>query len=155
MFGLTPYDKWQRGIERKRSDWDIERMFDNMLESFYNNTPFPNLLNSKEMNMKVDIKENDKEYTLEAEMPGAKKGEINLNLKDDILTISWERKNEVNEEKENYIRKERSYGSTSRSFYVDDVDIEKSTAKFEDGVLVVNLPKKEPSSPKNSTIKIQ
>ena len=71
------------------------------------------------------------------------------------MTISAERKEEINEESENYIRKERRYGSFKRSFYLDNVDQEKIKAKFKNGVLKVKLPKKEITSPKENRIPIE
>ena len=92
---------------------------------------------------------------LEAEIPGVDKEDINLEYKDDILTISVERKEEVNDERENYIRKERRYGSFKRAFYVDNVDEENIKAKFKNGVLKIKLPKKELISPKQNRISIE
>ncbi|CCQ94520.1 18 kDa heat shock protein [[Clostridium] ultunense Esp] len=147
MFGITPYRGRSRGLSR-RWGWDFDRMFEAMLEEFDDNTfsYYP---------MKVDIKERDKEYILEAELPGANKDNIILEIKDDILTISVERKEELNEEKENYIRRERRYGSFRRNFYVEGVNQEKIKAKFDNGVLRVKLPKKEGTPPRENRIPIE
>lgn len=155
MFGLTPYDKWQNNIQKRSDAWDIDRMFDSMFEEFYNRAKLPSFLSMNSGDMKVDIKENEKEFILEAELPGVDKNNINLELKDDVLTISVERNEEVNEEKENYIRKERRYGSMSRSFYVDDINEDEIKAKFENGILYVTLPKLESKGPKNNKIQIE
>lgn len=142
MFGLTPYNKRNRGIASRPFDlFDFDN-FNNYVQSFFNNDFFPSALGN--MNpMKVDIKENDKEYTLEAELPGVNKDEVNVELRDDRLTISVERNEQINEERDNYIRRERRYGSQSRSFYVENVAQENVTAKFENGILSISLPKKE------------
>ncbi|MCF6466567.1 Hsp20/alpha crystallin family protein [Clostridium sp. Cult2] len=147
MFGITPFRRSPRGLSR-RWGWDFDKIFETMLEEFDDRTfsYYP---------MKVDIRERDKEYILEAELPGANKDNIYLEIKDDILTISLEREEEINEERENYIRKERRFGSFRRSFYVDDVDQEKVKAKFDNGVLQVRLPKKEGTSPKENRIPIE
>lgn len=105
--------------------------------------------------MRVDIKDNDKEYIVEADMPGIKKEEINVELNDDRLTIAVERNEEINEEKENYIRKERRSGSFCRSFYVENVKDDQISAKFENGVLSVVLPKKEAGISKKNKIEIE
>lgn len=105
--------------------------------------------------MRVDIKENEKEYIVEADMPGIKKEEINVELNDDRLTIAVERNEEINEEKENYIRKERRSGSFCRSFYVENVLDDQISAKFENGVLSVVLPKKEAGISKKNKIEIE
>lgn len=149
MFGITPYRGWQRGLPKK-FDWGFDRMFnamDAMLEEFDDSSSY--------YPFRVDIKEKDKEYLLEAEIPGVNKEEICLKIKDDILTISVERKEEINEEKENYIRQERRYGSFKRSFYVEDVDQENIKAKFKNGVLQVKLPKKESAPQKENRIPIE
>lgn len=147
MFGITPFRGRTGGLSR-RWGWDFDRIFDTMLEEFDDIT-------SSYYPMKVDIKEGDKEYILEAELPGANKDNICLEIKDDILTISVERKEELNEERENYIRRERRYGSFKRSFYVDDVEQDKIKAKFENGILRVRLPKKEGTSSKENRIPIE
>jgi len=105
--------------------------------------------------MKTDIRETEKEYIVEAELPGVDKKDIKIDLKDDVLTISVEQSKEINEEKENYIRRERQYGSYCRSFYVDNVDNEKVTAKYDNGVLFVTLPKAKETKDKKSRIEIQ
>ena len=155
MFGLTPYDKWQNSIQKRSDAWDVDKMFDSMLEEFYNHTKLPSFLSMNNGDMKVDIKEGEKEFILEAELPGVDKNNINLELKDDVLTVSVERNEEVNEEKENYIRKERRYGSMSRSFYVDDINADEIKAKFENGILYVTLPKLESKVSKNNKIQIE
>ena len=94
---------------------------------------------------KTDIKDNGNEYLLEADLPGFKKEDIDVNLENNYLTIKAERKveNEEKDKKGRYIRCERSYGSFVRSFDVSDVDTDKITASYEDGVLKLNMPKKE------------
>ncbi|HCJ58054.1 MAG TPA: Hsp20/alpha crystallin family protein [Clostridiaceae bacterium] len=105
--------------------------------------------------MRVDVKENEKEYIVEADLPGIKKEEINVELNNDRLTISVERNEEINEEKENYIRRERRSGSFCRSFYVENVLEGQISAKFENGVLSMVLPKKEPGVNKKNKIEIK
>ncbi|MDY5577608.1 MAG: Hsp20/alpha crystallin family protein [Lachnospiraceae bacterium] len=96
--------------------------------------------------MKTDVKENDKGYELDIDLPGYKKEDVKAQLKDGYLTISAETKKDDDKKDENgkYIRRERYYGSCSRSFYVgEDVTEEDIRAKFEDGILKVSVPKKE------------
>ena len=93
--------------------------------------------------MKTDIKENDKEYELTIELPGYKKEDVNAELKDGYLIISAtnEKKDEEKDEK-GYIRKERYFGSCSRSFFVGkNLKEEDIKAKFDNGVLTLNVPK--------------
>ena len=106
---------------------------------------------------KTDIKDNGNEYLLEADLPGFKKEDIDVNLENNYLTIKAERKveNEEKDKKGRYIRCERSYGSFVRSFDVPDVDTDKITASYEDGVLKLNMPKKENALPTAKKLEIK
>ena len=96
--------------------------------------------------MRTDVKETENGYELQIELPGYKKEDVNADLKDGYLTISAAR-SENKDEKDtegNYIRRERYGGSCSRSFYVGKtVEPEDIHAKFEDGILKLDVPKKE------------
>lgn len=93
--------------------------------------------------MKTDIKENEKDYELSVELPGYKKEDVNAELKDGYLIINaTNEKNDEEKDEKGYIRKERYYGSFTRSFYVGkDVKEEDIKAKFENGVLILDVPK--------------
>ena len=96
--------------------------------------------------MKTDIKEKDKEYEVDIELPGYKKEDVKAELKDGYLTISAAKNVSMEDKKEDgkYIRKERFSGNVSRSFYVgEDMTQEDIHAKFEDGILKLTVPKKE------------
>lgn len=95
--------------------------------------------------MKTDVKETKDGYALEVEMPGIKKDEISLDLNDGYLTITAKREQHHDEEdkKENFIRRERSYGQMRRSFYVGDIDKSEIDARLDNGVLQISLPKKK------------
>jgi len=150
MFGLVPFNrKNHAALSRNRDLFDI----DNIFESFFNDSFFPSL-HQVNTNMKVDIRENEKEYVVEAEMPGIKKEDIKLEVKDDRLTISVEKKEQIDEERDNYIRKERRQSSYCRSFYVDNIKNEEVTAKYDNGILTIVLPKKEPGKPDSKRIEI-
>ena len=150
MFGLTPYNRRANEIARREDPFEIGSMFDEFFRE-----PFMPALFSASNPIKTDIRENEKEYVVEAEIPGAKKEDIKLELRDDVLTISVEHKDEVNEERNNYIRKERRYGSYSRSFQVQNVCNEDVTAKYENGILAVTLPKSEEVKETKHNIDIQ
>lgn len=96
--------------------------------------------------MTTDVKENDKDYQVSMNLPGFSKDDIKAELKDGYLTIKAET-NQNNDEKDDdgkYIRRERYTGSCSRSFYVgDNITQEDIHAAFKDGVLELNIPKKE------------
>ncbi len=148
---LVPYGRRNKSLSQKpQSAFDIDSMFDN----FFGDSFMPAIFTGDNQ-MKVDIKENEKEYIVEADMPGVKKEEINVELNDDRLTIAVERNEEVNEEKENYIRRERRCGSYCRNFAVENVKNEEIAAKFENGVLSIVLPKKEEEAKKSSKIEIK
>jgi len=104
---------------------------------------------------KVDIYETKESYVLNAELPGLKKEEIQIDLNDNTLTLKGEKKFEEKVEKENYVRVERSYGSFARNFVLsDNVNPENITASYKDGVLEVTLPKKEEAKPKEIKVEI-
>ncbi|MBU5294367.1 Hsp20/alpha crystallin family protein [Anaerosalibacter bizertensis] len=152
MFGLTPY---RRGISRRRDFNTMDQMFNSMVEEFFNGVDFPSFVPMDNESIRVDIKENDEEYILEAEIPGVDKKDIKLELKDDLLTISVERDEEIKEEKENYIRREIKRGRFQRGFYVDNIKEDEIKAKFKDGILYITLPKDESEKSKGNQIKIE
>ena len=97
--------------------------------------------------MKTDIRETDSSYELDVDLPGFKKDEINVQLKDGYLTLTAAKglDKDSQDKKGSYIRKERYAGTMSRSFYVGEaVNEEDVHAKYEDGILRVPAPKKEP-----------
>ena len=108
------------------------------------NTPF--FTRSEQNMMKTDIKEHDGGYELTVDLPGVKKDDIKAELNDDYLTITAENNSSKDEkdEKGKYICRERYSGSYSRSFYVGDAVTEEDIkAKFENGTLTLDIPKKE------------
>ncbi len=96
--------------------------------------------------MKTDIREKEDSFTLEIDLPGYHKEDVKAELKDGYLTVNAERKNEKDEKDKDgkYLRRERYYGTCSRSFYVgEDVTQEDIKAKFENGILDITVPKVE------------
>jgi len=92
----------------------------------------------------VNIIENDKNFVLEFAAPGVKKDDFNINLENQVLTVSRETKEEKEVKKENYTRKEFTYGSFSRSFTLPkSVKFENIAADYSQGILRITLPKKE------------
>lgn len=103
----------------------------------------------------VDITEDEKEYTIKAELPDVKKEDIKLNVHDDVLTITGERKYEKEEKGKKYHRVERAYGSFMRSFTLpENADGSKIAAEYKDGLLKVRLPKSEKAKPKAIEVKV-
>lgn len=102
---------------------------------------------------KVNVAKKDDRYVVTVELPGVSKEDIDIDIKDDTLTIRGEKKVENKGEKKNYIRVERSYGKFERSFYLsDDVDKNSIKAAYKDGVLKIELKKKEEAKPKQINI---
>ena len=109
--------------------------------------------------MKTDVRETDDTYELDVDLPGFKKDEVQLDLKDGYLTISAAKGLDKDQEdkKGKYIRQERYAGACSRSFFVGEgIKPQDVSAKFEDGILRVSLPKQvKKELPRNSTIAIE
>lgn len=104
----------------------------------------------------VDIFEDGNDVVVKAEMPGMKKENIEVNLTDDMITVSGEKKKEEKVEKKDYYRVERSYGSFTRSFKLPkDVESDKAKATFKDGVLEIRVPKTAEAISKEKKIPIE
>ena len=98
----------------------------------------------------VNIREDDNNYQIEVAVPGLKKEDFNIEIENDVLTISSENETNVENDGENYKRREFRYASFKRSFTLpeDKVDAEHVKANYQDGVLHVTLPKREEAKPK-------
>lgn len=142
MFGLTPYE---------RKGFDLFNAFHDFEKDFFGEN---NVLTT---GFKTDIQDDGSKYILEAELPGFSKEDIHIDINKDYLTISAERNSE-NEEKDKdgrYIRKERFYGSFKRSFNVSNVNTEAIDAEYSNGILKLNLPKKEAAQPSARRLEIK
>ena len=140
-----------------------ENMFDDLFDNGFFGSHNPLFGKNARNLMKTDIRETDdaKAYRLAVELPGFKKDEISLDLRDGYLTISAEKgldKDEQEKETGRYIRKERYAGACSRSFYVGkEVEKEDIKAEFKHGILTLFVPKKEakPAVEQKKTIAIE
>ena len=104
-------------------------------------------------NPAVDLYEKDDHFMIKAELPGVDKKAIKIYLKDRLLTLSGERSYDNEVKEENYYRRERSYGKFQRAFTLPaDVDSDKISAEFKDGVLQIEVPKPEEKQAKQVTI---
>ncbi|MCU0609606.1 MAG: Hsp20/alpha crystallin family protein [Chitinispirillaceae bacterium] len=104
---------------------------------------------------KVDITESDKGYQITADLPGLKKEEIKVSVEENTLTISGEKKREVEKKTDRYFHFERSFGSFSRSFTLPaNVDSKNIEARYSNGVLELNLMKTEETKPKAIEVKV-
>lgn len=133
MFDLIPFRG--RGVRKAGRD-DLMDTFFKGFDDFFGPVARQNIFTS-------DIKETEKEYILEIDLPGVEKDDIELSYDNNHLIITANRREEFKEEEENYVRKERYYGELQRSFYVDNVREEDIKAEFKDGVLKVILPKEK------------
>ena len=107
--------------------------------------------------MKTDVRETENTYEVDVDLPGFQKDEISVELKDGYLTISAAKGLDKDEEdkKGRYIRQERCAGACSRSFYVGELKPEDISAKYEDGILKLSMPKQAKQElPKHTTIAI-
>jgi HSP20 family protein len=103
------------------------------------------VLNNRASSMPaVNIREDEKQYSLELAVPGMEKKDLKIDINEDVLTISSETKNETEENRDGYKRKEFSFSSFCRSFYIpENVNRDKIEANYKDGILSVGLPKQE------------
>lgn len=128
---------------------DINRLFDAFM------TPFEGTEIRRNMSPKLDVAETKDKYEIKAEMPGIDEKDIDLSVDDGVLTISGEKKTEQESKDKGYWLKECSYGTFSRSVRLpDNIADDKIDAKFNNGVLTIDVPKKEPSLAKNRKIAI-
>lgn len=141
MYGLTPFE---------RNSYNLFNAFHDFEKDFFNNR-------LPAESCKTDIKEEDGRYVVEAELPGFEKDDINIDINGNTLTISAEN-SVTNEEKSDggkYIRRERSYGAYSRSFDISNIDAEHIDAEYKNGVLILNLPKKDKVVPDARRLEIK
>lgn len=140
MFDLMPF---------RNNNSSLFNYLDNFEKNFFND------FHSNISQFRTDIIDNENHYLLQAELPGFNKEDIKIDLTDNLLTISAEHKEDKEEKKDNFIKKERKYGSFSRSFDVSGIDVEKITAEYKNGILELQLPKQEKPIPPNRQIDIK
>jgi HSP20 family protein len=123
----------------------VDRKVNSFFEEFFNQ--FPSRLTNDEFvsnSVPVNIRETEKSYEIEVVAPGMDKGDFKVNIDNNLLTISAEKKAETNKENERMVRKEFTYKSFARTFTLDEtINAENILAKYENGVLKIELPKKE------------
>ena len=117
MFELIPFDRRNRSVV----SFDPFRTLDDIERSFFANTPAVT-------SFRTDVSDDGDSYKLEAELPGFKKEDISIDIDNECLTISAERSFDKKDDKNNYVKRERYYGSYSRSFDVSNIDIDKIEA---------------------------
>ena len=139
MFEMIPFDRTFRRMAGLEPD--------NFSRSFFNN-------GSMVSNFRTDVSDVGNAYQLDCELPGFKKEDINIGVEKELLTVSVERRLDDEEKKAGFVKRERFYGSFSRSFDLTGINTEDITAKYEDGVLTLTLPKKAEEVPANHRIEI-
>ena len=128
----------------RRTNRTIPANFNNMLDGFFGDTWSPTENFSRDT-FKIDVQDSEKEYLIEADLPGVNKEEVNLEMRENTLSIQVSREEQSEENSNNYVHKERRYSSMSRSVYLKDVVTDEIDAKLENGVLTVTVPKVEES----------
>ncbi len=131
-------------FNHRRDIWDGSSLnsIHNMLDDFFS-SEYPTMRNLASDTFKMDIQEREKDYIIEAELPGVTKDDIKLSMDNDCLTIAVvvTEKSKQEDEKKNYVHKERRYSSMSRSVYLDDVNKNEISAKLDNGILSITVPK--------------
>lgn len=144
MLSMIPY-RMLNNLSGARTGWLNDPFFRSFMD-----------MSSGAMNsFRVDIRERDNSYLLDAELPGIPKDKIQLTVDKDVLTISADIESEKSSQHENYCYSERRAGHVQRSFNLEGIDADAITASYRDGMLYVNLPKAKPIPEKSSrTIEI-
>lgn len=139
MFGMIPFTREENSLW---NDWN------NMEKSLWNSFGGA---------FRCDIKDEGKSYKLEAELPGFQKEDISIDLHDDCLTISARHNSETEnkDDQNHYLRRERRFGSYSRSFDITGIDRDKISASYRDGILTLDLPKASELPPEKRRIQIE
>jgi HSP20 family protein len=139
---------------------EVDRVFDGVFRGFPFSTggsgrSLTSLAPSDWLKPIMDIAANDKEYTVTVELPGVAESDVHLELEGDLLKIKGEKKQEKEEKEKDFYRVERSYGSFQRTLSLpEDADNSGIGAKFNKGVLTVNIPRKAASKSETKRIQI-
>ena len=137
MFAMTPFERHNDLFD------ELERGFFGMPQRFEG--------------FRTDIRDEGDKYVLEAELPGFEKEDIKLDITGECLTLSAEHTESKDEggEKSKYIRRERRYGSVSRSFDLTGINKEGITAEYKSGILYMDLPKEQLQAPASRRLEIK
>ncbi|HHV33042.1 Hsp20/alpha crystallin family protein [Caproiciproducens sp. LBM24188] len=140
MFDLIPFE------QRSRNMFDY---FNRMSQEFFGDWDkdfYP---------CRTDVLDQGDKYVLKADLPGFNKEDIHINIEGNYLTLTAEHREENDNSNGNFIRRERRYGSFSRSFDITNIDADRISARYDRGVLELSLPKKETALPPSRQIEIQ
>jgi HSP20 family protein len=151
---LTPFHEMERRFQEmeKRFEDFFRRPF-SLMPSWLPRLRMPEI---EELSPSVDVLTEGDDVVVKAELPGMKKEDIDVSLTNDTITISGEKRKEEKVEKKDYHSIERSYGSFKRSFSLPaEVETEKASATFKDGVLEIRIPKTEEAKKKEKKVMIE
>lgn len=138
----------------KKNNLNSEKDFSkSVFDSFFNDDFFININNLQD-NFNFTLKEKENMYLIEANLPGVKKDDINIDFYDDYLTISAKQNYSIEDNSENYIKREVHYGEFRRSFYINNIKEDEINASFKDGLLKITLPKSNDKPSRNKKINI-
>ena len=154
-------DKWQPRV-LSLNTWDpfaemadLRRMTDQVFGEFFGRTPSEMASTQGIWSPLVDIHETKDGIQLKAELPGVKQEDIEVSLEGDTLTLKGERRRETEVKENQYHRIERSYGKFQRSILLPEaMDASRVKATYRDGVLEIQLPKKEEAKPKEIKVEV-
>lgn len=144
MFELIPFDRHIRHL----ASFDPFREMEELERSFWGSGRSVNAF-------RTDVVDAGDAYRLEAELPGFSKDDIKLDIENDVLTISAEHSYDNKDEKPNYVKRERFYGSYSRSFDLSGINADGIEAAYRDGILSLTMPKKVEVKPASRRLEIQ
>ena len=131
----------------------LNRNFDSLFPEFVYNEDYKDL---DKLSMPVELHEHDNEYCVNAELPGVKKEDLDIDIDKNHLTINAKKEEEKEEKDSNYTKSEFRYGEFSRTVYFPkDIDVEKTDAKLEHGILKIHAPKKEIEKEKTKKLAVK
>ena len=143
--------RWEPARELQSIQSEMNRLFN----TFFEPSPAGNGAVMRRWSPAMDLVETDEHFVLRADLPGVSEGDVKIELDDNVLTISGERKAAHEERKEGFYRVERAYGSFSRTLTLPEgVDAEGISANFDRGVLEVRVPKPEQRKPRKVEISV-
>src|SRR3954451_13641362 len=142
--------RWEPVRELTSLQSEMNRLFNTFFD-----TPTTGNGNARRWIPAMDLVETDEHFVLKADLPGLTEDDVDIEVEDNVLTVSGERKAEHEDKREGYVRVERSYGSFRRSLTLPEgVDPEAVSASFDNGVLEVRIPKPEERKPRRVAIRV-
>ena len=131
----------------------LNRNFDSLFPEFVYNEDYADM---DKLSMPVELHEHEKDYCVQAELPGVKKGDLDIDIDKNYLTIKAKKEEEHEEKESDYRKSEFRYGEFSRTVYFPkDIDTDHTSAKLEDGILKIVAPKKEADKEKVKKLTVQ